>query len=121
MAGIDKVAISSPAKNTGREFKLINISTLTACPALVGGKLVRWPELEAAMEAIQGVASIEAVGAFTAADTEVNMLIEGMDFTAGSGAAGYSDSYPGGSATATETWLEHLATLTGETVAEVAF
>ena len=122
MAGIAKTAISSPAKNTGREFKLINVSTLTACPALDSdGKLVRWPELEAALEKIQSVASIEAVGAFTAADTEVNMLIEGMDFTAGSGAAGYSDAYPGGSATPTETWLEHLATLTGETVTEVAF
>jgi len=49
------------------------------------------------------------------------MMIEGMDFSAGSGAGGYRDSYPGGSATPTETWLEHLATLTGETVAEVAF
>ena len=117
MASIAKRAISSPAKNTGREFKLINVSTLTACPALVDGKLVRWPELEAAMEAIQSVASIEAVGAFTATDTEVNMLIEGMDFSAGAGAAGYSDAYVGN----TVTWLEYLATLTGETVAEVAF
>ena len=117
MASIAKRAISSPAKNTGREFKLINVSTLTACPALVDGKLVRWPELEAAMEAIQSVASIEAVGAFTATDTEVNMLIEGMDFSAGAGAAGYSDAYVGN----TVTWLEYLATLTCETVAEVAF
>lgn len=117
MASIAKRAISSPAKNTGRDFKLINVSTLTACPALVGGELPRWPELEAAMEAIQTVASIEAVGDFTAAATEVNLLIEGMDFSAGAGAAGYADAYSNG----TETWLEHLATLTGETVAEVAF
>lgn len=117
MAGIAKVAISSPAKDTGRDFKLINISTLTACPALVGGKLARWPELEAAMQKMQTVASIEAVGAFTAADTEVNMLIEGMDFSAGAGAGGYADAYTN----STETWLEYLATLTGETVTEVAF
>ena len=118
MAGITKRAISSPAKNTGRDFKLINVSAITACPALdADGNLVRWPELEAAMQAIQTVASIESVGAFTAADTEVNMLIEGMDFTAGGGAAGYSDAYVGN----TVTWLEYLATLTGETVAEVSF
>jgi len=118
MASIAKRAISSPAKNTGRDFKLINVSTLTACPALdADGNLQRWPELEAALDAIQTVASIEAVGAFTATDTEVNMLIEGMDFSAGGGAAGYADAYSAG----TETWLEYLATLTGETVAEVAF
>ena len=117
MAGIAKVAISSPAKNTGRDFKLINVSTLTACPALVGGKLQRWPELEAALSKMQTVASVEAVGDFTAAATEVNMLIEGMDFSAGTGAAGYADAYTGN----TETWLEYLATLTGETVTEVAF
>lgn len=117
MASIAKRAISSPAKNVGREFKLINVSTLTACPALVDGKLVRWPELEAALEKIQTVASITSVGAFTATDTEVNMMIEGMDFSAGAGAGGYVDGYEGN----TVTWYEHLANLTGETVAEVAF
>ena len=118
MAGIAKRAISSPKKNVGREFKLINVSTLTACPALdADGNLVRWPELEAVIDAIGQVASITAVGDFTAAATEVNIMIEGMDFTAGSGAAGYRDAYAG----ETVTWLEHLATLTGETVAEVAF
>jgi len=117
MATITKTAISSPKKNVGRDFKLINVSTLTACPALVDGELQRWPELEAALEKIQTVASITSVGAFTAADTEVNMMIEGMDFSAGSGAGGYADAYTNG----TETWAEYLATLTGETVAEVAF
>jgi|SRR5210317_469844 len=117
MAGIAKRAISSPKKNVGREFKLINVSAITACPALVGGELQRWPELEAVIDAIGQVASITAVGDFRAAATEVNIMIEGMDFTAGAGAAGYRDAYAG----ETVTWLEHLATLTGETVAEVAF
>jgi len=117
MASITKTAISSPAKNVGREFKLINVSTLTACPALVDSKLVRWTQLEAALEAIQTVASLTSVGAFTAADTEVNIMIEGMDFSAGTGAAGYADAYTDN----TITWLEFLGTATGETVAEVAF
>ena len=116
MAAVTSRKLNIPAKNVGREFKLINVSAITACPALsAAGALVTWPELELALNAIQTLASVTAVGAFTAGDTEVNMMIEGMDFSAGGGAAGYADSY------ATFTWLEHLATLTGETVAEVAF
>jgi hypothetical protein len=96
-----------------REFKLINIATLANADADAGNAA-----LLAAVEAVETVASISAIGAFSAGtDTEVNMLIEGMDFSAGTGAGGYADAYVGG----TQTWLEYLATLTGETVTEVAF
>ena len=117
MAAVTSRKLNTPGKNVGREFKLINVSAITACPSLVGGALVTWPELELALNAIQTLASVTAVGAFTAGDTEVNMMIEGMDFSAGDGAGGYADAYAG----ETITWLEHLAALTGETVAEVAF
>lgn len=97
----------------GREFKQINISTLANADEDAGNAA-----LKAAMFAVESVSSIIAIGAFEAGtDTEVNMIIEGMDFSSGLGAGGYADAYSGG----TQTWLEYLGTLTGETVAEVAF
>jgi len=88
-----------------REFKEINISTLTNADAAQGNAA-----LLAAISKIEAVASVIAVGAFTAGtDTEVNVLIEGMDFD--------GTPYAGG----TQSYAQYLAALTGETVAEVAF
>ena len=100
-------------KNVGREFKLINIDGITDSTAAAGTA-----ELVADINALGAVCSITAVGAFTAGtDTEVNVMIEGMDFSAGGGADGYADSYSSN----TITWLEYLNTLTANTVTEVAF
>jgi hypothetical protein len=114
MASLTNTNASQAAeKNIGREFKLINIDGITAASAAAGTA-----ELVADVLALGAVCSITAVGAFTAGtDTEVNVMIEGMDFTAGSGAGDYSDAYVGG----TITWLEYLNTLTANTVTEVGF
>ena len=114
MAAVTNTNESTGAiKNVGREFKLINIDSITAASAAAGTAA-----LVAELKLVQTVASVTAVGAFTAGtDTEVNLMIEGMDFSAGSGAADYADDYVGG----TITWLEYLNTLTSGTVTEVGF
>ena len=99
--------------NVGREFKIINIDGITDSTAAAGTA-----ELVADIKALGAVCSITAVGDFVAGtDTEVNLMIEGMNFSAGSGAADYADDYVGG----TITWLEYLNTLTANTVTEVGF
>ena len=114
MASVTNVNESTGAiKNVGREFKLINIDSITDSSAAAGTAA-----LVAELELIQTVASVTAIGSFVAGtDTEVNVMIEGMDFSAGSGAGGYADSYSSN----TITWLEYLNTLTSGTVTEVAF
>ena len=106
---------SGAIKNVGREFKLINIAGIANADAATGNA-----DLDAELKALSTVCSVTAVGAFVAGtDTEVNVMIEGMDFSAGSGAGSYADSYVGN----TITWLEYLNTLsqTSATITEVAF
>ena len=101
---------SGPVNGIGREFKIINIDGVAAGTA----------DLARELNSLSAVCTIEAVGAFdNSTDTEVNVIISGMDFSAGSGADGYADSY----AVNTITWLEYLNTLsqTSATITEVAF
>ena len=106
---------SGAIKNVGREFKLINIAGIDDSTAAAGAA-----DLDAELKALSMVCSVTAVGAFVAGtDTEVNVMIEGMNFEAGSGAGSYADAYVGN----TITWLEYLNTLsqTSATITEVAF
>jgi hypothetical protein len=106
---------SGAIKNVGREFKLINIDGISAASIAAGAA-----DLDAELKALSMVCSITAIGAFAAGtDTEVNVMIEGMNFEAGSGAGNYADAYVGN----TITWLEYLNTLsqTSATITEVAF
>jgi hypothetical protein len=110
---------SGAIKNVGREFKLINIAGIDASTAAAGNA-----DLDNELKALSTVCSITAVGAFTAgSDTEVNVMIEGMNFEAGSGAAGYADAYPSGGVANAITWLEYLNALsqTSATITEVGF
>lgn len=90
-----------------REIRQINVAGITACPA-GGGDTAAWPQLDAALGKIALHATVEQVGAFEATDTEVNLLISGMAFD--------GNQYTNG----TETYVQYLSTVTGETVTEVA-
>ena len=74
---------SEPGQFIGREIRLINVAGLAACPALPAA----WPELDAAIAAIELYATVEQVGDFVETDTEVNLLISGMTY----GATDYVD------------------------------
>lgn len=90
-----------------REIRQINVAALTAAP-VGAGDTAAWPELDAAIAKIALYATVEQVGAFQATDTEVNLLISGMAFD--------GNQYTNG----TETYVQFLSTVTGETVTEVA-
>jgi hypothetical protein len=110
---------SGAIKNVGREFKLINIAGISDASVAAGNT-----DLDAELKALSTVCSITAVGAFTAGtDTEVNVMIEGMNFEAGSGAGSYADAYPSGATLNAITWLEYLNALsqTSATITEVSF
>jgi hypothetical protein len=81
---------------------------MAACPALDGdGNLVKWDDLEAATLAVETRFTVSVVGEFTAGDTEVNMIIEGIDLDADAYGAGV-DIY------------DELSTVTGFTVTAFA-
>ncbi len=112
MAGVVKVhGFATPDQFFGRTIVGITISTLVAAPALVDGNRVRWPALEAALQAIETISTVSVVGAWTATDTDLNMIIEGVDAV--------GDKYrSAGQDTLDMTIFEKLAELTGETVVQ---
>ena len=87
----------------GREILHINVAGLAACPAANADGIYEWAELRDAVNAIETIVTISAIGDFVATDTEVNMIIEGHD---------YDDI-------AAE--LTRLSTATGLTVTQMAF
>jgi len=113
MAGVTKVNGYTEADQFfGRTIVGINVSAMTAAPA-GAGVTAAWPELDAAVLAIETICTISVVGAFAATDTEVNMIIEGVDAV--------GDKYKSaGQNTYDMTIYEKLAELTGETVAAFA-
>jgi len=103
MAGVTKVnGYVHEDQFYGRELMIINIAGMPAAPSADPEGRVKWPELDEATQAIETRVTVSAVGAFTTGDTEVNMIIEGHD---------YSDK---------AAVLTELSTLTGYTVTEVA-
>ena len=80
MAGVIKVhGFTTPAQFIGRDIFGINVSGMAACPALFDGELVKWDDLETAVQAIETICTISVVGDFTAGDTELNMIVEGLN------------------------------------------
>ena len=109
MPGVTKVnGFVTPDQFLGRDILGINVGGMAACPALDGdGNLVKWDDLEAATLAIETRFTVSVVGEFTAGDTEVNMIIEGIDLDADAYGAGV-DIY------------DELSTVTGFTVTAFA-
>jgi len=79
----------------------------TASPADVDGEHVKWPELDAAVQAIETICTVSVVGAYTATDTAINLIVEGVD------AEGDKYTLVNGDPA---TLFEKLTELTGETV-----
>lgn len=90
MPGVTKVnGFVVPGQFFGRDILGINVSGMAACPALDGdGNLVKWDDLDDATAAIEQRFTVSVVGDFTAGDTEVNMIIEGIDLDADAYGAG---------------------------------
>lgn len=90
MPGVTKVnGFTTPDQFFGRDILGINVAGMAAAPALdAEGNLVKWDDLETAVAAIEQRFSISVVGNFTAGDTEVNMIIEGVDLDADAYGAG---------------------------------
>lgn len=83
MPGVVKAnGFTLPGQFIGRDMLGINVAGMAACPALVGGKLVKWPDLDTAVAAIEQRFTVSVVGAYTAGATEVNMIIEGINLDA---------------------------------------
>ena len=108
MAGVTKVhGFATPDQFFGRHVVGITVSGLVACPALVDSKLVEWPELEAAIKAIESICTISMIGTFTATDTSLNMIVEGVAFPEG------EDHYVLADGTTAATLFEKLDELVG--------
>ena len=109
MAGVTKVnGFVLADQFFGRDIYGITISTMTACPADVDSKPVTWPDLNAAVQAVQTISTVAMVGVRPAGATVVNLLLEGTDPV--------GDKYVLADGTTPATLLELLAELTGQTV-----
>jgi len=109
MAGVARVnGFTQSDQFFGRTIAGITVSTLTAAPADVDGEHVKWPELDAAVQAIQTISTVSVVGAYAAGDTAINLIVEGVDAV--------GSPYLLADGTTAATLFAKLAELTGETV-----
>ena len=80
MAGVTKVnGFVQSDQFFGRTIVGITLGTLTAAPADVDGEHVKWPELDACVQAIETISTVSVVGVYAAPDTGINLIIEGVD------------------------------------------
>ena len=109
MAGVSKVnGFVQSDQFFGRTIVGITLGTLTASPADVNGEHVQWPELDACVQAIETIATVSVVGVYTATDTGINLIIEGVDAV--------GDKYLLADGTTEATIFEKLAELVGTAV-----
>jgi len=111
MAGVTKVnGFTQSDQFFGRTIVGINV-TLAGSPADVDGEHVAWPELDAAVQAIELISTVSVVGVYTATDTEINLIIEGVDAVGDKYKSAGQDTYD-------MTIFEKLAELVGTAVIE---
>ena len=84
MAGVTKVnGFVLEDQFFGREILSVAVGLLAAAPALVTDEFgvdqyVAWPELDAAVQAIETICTVSLVGVRPELATSVNMLLEGL-------------------------------------------
>lgn len=94
----------------GRAIAYINIAGLSAASVALAQA-----DLNAATQAVETISTVTVIGAFVLdTDTEVNMIIEGVETSGDAYKSAGQDTYD-------MTYLEKLSELTGKTVTAVAF
>ena len=81
MAGVTKVnGFVQSDQFFGRTIVGITVAVLATAPADVDNEHVKWPELDAAVQAIETICTVSVVGAYTGgAAEEINLIVEGVD------------------------------------------
>ena len=80
MAGVTRVnGFTQSDQFIGREILGLTLTGLVAAPADVGGEHVLWPELDAAIQAVELTTTVSVVGVYAATNTAVNIIVEGHD------------------------------------------
>ena len=109
MAGVSKVnGFVQSDQFFGRTIVGITV-TLAASPADVNNEHVKWPELDAAVQAIETISTVSVVVVYTALDTSIHMIIEGVDAVGDKYKSAGQDTYD-------NTIFEKLAELVGTAV-----